>query len=51
MPGSFRQRAENTEFADTRPPMTRSTTETSQLCENLVCEHSQIYSRQQIGFF
>jgi alpha-ketoglutarate-dependent 2,4-dichlorophenoxyacetate dioxygenase len=25
--------------------------ETKELCENLVCEHSQIYSRQQIGFF
>jgi alpha-ketoglutarate-dependent 2,4-dichlorophenoxyacetate dioxygenase len=25
--------------------------ETRQNCEGLVCEHSQMYSRQQIGFF
>src|SRR5690242_15814975 len=41
----------NTEFADMRAAYDTLDDETKQLCENLVCEHSQIYSRQQIGFF
>ena len=41
----------NTEFADMRAAYDALDDETKQLCENLVCEHSQIYSRQQIGFF
>ena len=41
----------NTEFADMRAAYDALDDETKQLCENLICEHSQIYSRQQIGFF
>src|SRR6187200_3717760 len=41
----------NTEFADMRAAYDALDDETRELCENLVCEHSQIYSRQQIGFF
>jgi alpha-ketoglutarate-dependent 2,4-dichlorophenoxyacetate dioxygenase len=41
----------NTEFADMRAAYDALDDETKELCENLVCEHSQIYSRQQIGFF
>ena len=51
MPGSFRQRAATPSSPTCAPPMTRSTRRPRQLCEDLVCEHSQIYSRQQIGFF
>jgi len=40
-----------TEFADMRAAYDALDDETKELCENLVCEHSQIYSRQQIGFF
>jgi alpha-ketoglutarate-dependent 2,4-dichlorophenoxyacetate dioxygenase len=41
----------NTEFADMRAAYDALDDEIKQLCENLVCEHSQIYSRQQIAFF
>jgi alpha-ketoglutarate-dependent 2,4-dichlorophenoxyacetate dioxygenase len=41
----------NTEFADMRAAYDALDDETRELCEGLVCEHSQIYSRQQIGFF
>ncbi|HEX3862150.1 MAG TPA: TauD/TfdA family dioxygenase [Stellaceae bacterium] len=41
----------NTEFADMRAAYDALDDETKKVCENLVCEHSQIYSRQQIGFF
>jgi alpha-ketoglutarate-dependent 2,4-dichlorophenoxyacetate dioxygenase len=41
----------NTEFADMRAAWDALDDETRELCENLICEHSQIYSRQQIGFF
>ena len=40
-----------TEFADMRAAYDALDDETRETCENLVCEHSQIYSRQQIGFF
>ena len=33
-----------------RPPTTRSTTRRRAEIEDLVCEHSQIFSRQQLGF-
>lgn len=41
----------NTEFADMRAAYDAIDVETKELCEGLVCEHSQMYSRQQIGFF
>ena len=41
----------NTEFADMRAAWDALDDETKAQCEGLVCEHSQIYSRQQIGFF
>jgi alpha-ketoglutarate-dependent 2,4-dichlorophenoxyacetate dioxygenase len=41
----------NTEFADMRAAYDALDAETKAEVENLVCEHSQIYSRQQIGFF
>ena len=41
----------NTEFADMRAAWDALDLETRAICEPLVCEHSQIYSRQQIGFF
>ena len=41
----------NTEFADMRAAYDALDEETKQACEGLVCEHSQIYSRQQAGFF
>lgn len=41
----------NTEFADMRAAYDALDDETKEICENLVCEHSQIYSRQQFGFF
>ncbi len=41
----------NTEFADMRAAYDAIDDETKALCDGLVCEHSQIYSRQQIGFF
>src|SRR5688500_3351879 len=41
----------NTEYADMRAAYDALDDETKQEIEGLVCEHSQIYSRQQIGFF
>ena len=41
----------NTEFADMRAAYDALPAETKAKIEDLVCEHSQIYSRQQIGFF
>ena len=41
----------NTEFADMRTAYDALDEETKKEIEDLVCEHSQIYSRQQIGFF
>ena len=41
----------NTEFADMRAAYDALDDQTKAACEGLVCEHSQIYSRQQIGFF
>jgi alpha-ketoglutarate-dependent 2,4-dichlorophenoxyacetate dioxygenase len=40
----------NTEFADMRAAYDDLDEETKKLAENLVCEHSQIYSRLQLGF-
>jgi alpha-ketoglutarate-dependent 2,4-dichlorophenoxyacetate dioxygenase len=41
----------NTEFADMRAAYDALDDETRAQVEDLVCEHSQIFSRQQIGFF
>ena len=41
----------NTEFADMRAAYDALDAETRAEIEDLVCEHSQIFSRQQIGFF
>ena len=41
----------NTEFADMRAAYDALDAETKAEVADLVCEHSQIYSRQQIGFF
>ncbi len=43
-------RGGNTEFADMRAAHDALDDETKARCEGLVCEHSQMYSRQQIGF-
>ena len=43
-------RGGNTEFADMRAAYDTLDDETKAEVENLVCEHSQIYSRQQLGF-
>ena len=40
----------NTEFADMRAAYDTLDAERKALCEGLVCEHSQMYSRQQLGF-
>lgn len=40
----------NTEFADMRAAWDALDTETRAICLPLVCDHSQIYSRAQIGF-
>jgi alpha-ketoglutarate-dependent 2,4-dichlorophenoxyacetate dioxygenase len=40
----------NTEFADMRAAWDALDDETKAACEGLVCEHSQMYSRQLIGF-
>ena len=40
----------NTEFADMRAAYDALDDETKAECEGLVCEHSQLYSRAQIGF-
>ena len=41
----------NTEFADMRAAYDALDENTKAQLEDLVCEHSQLYSRQQIGFF
>jgi alpha-ketoglutarate-dependent 2,4-dichlorophenoxyacetate dioxygenase len=41
----------NTEFADMRAAWDALDDETKAQCEGLVCKHSQMYSRQLIGFF
>src|SRR2546421_7058388 len=41
----------NTEFADMRAAYDTLDEETRKEIADLICEHSQIYSRQQIGFF
>ncbi|MCB1743543.1 MAG: TauD/TfdA family dioxygenase [Gammaproteobacteria bacterium] len=41
----------NTEFADMRAAYDALDEETRAQVQDLVCEHSQIYSRQQLGFF
>jgi alpha-ketoglutarate-dependent 2,4-dichlorophenoxyacetate dioxygenase len=41
----------NTEFADMRAAYDALDDETRREIEDLVCEHSQVYSRQQLGFF
>jgi alpha-ketoglutarate-dependent 2,4-dichlorophenoxyacetate dioxygenase len=43
-------RGGNTEFADMRAAYDALPAETKAELEGLVCEHSQIYSRQQLGF-
>jgi alpha-ketoglutarate-dependent 2,4-dichlorophenoxyacetate dioxygenase len=40
----------NTEFADMRAAYDALDDETKAECESLVCEHSQLFSRAQIGF-
>ena len=40
----------NTEFADMRAAYDTLDDETKAECENLVCEHSQLYSRALLGF-
>jgi len=41
----------NTEFADMRAAYDALDDETKAEIEDLICEHSQIFSRQQLGFF
>ncbi len=40
----------NTEFADMRAAYDALDDQTKALCENLVCEHSQLFSRAVLGF-
>ena len=40
----------NTEFADMRAAYDALDDETRAMCEDLVCEHSQLYSRSTLGF-
>jgi len=40
----------NTEFADMRQAWDSFDQETKDLCEPLICEHSQMYSRAKLGF-
>ena len=40
----------NTEFADMRAAYDALDDETKAECENLICEHSQLFSRELIGF-
>lgn len=48
---SIPSRGGNTEFADMRAAYDTLDEERKQMAEGLVCEHSQMYSRQQVGFF
>src|SRR5512145_3270716 len=41
----------NTEFADMRAAYDALDEDTKAQVEDLICEHSQIFSRQQLGFF
>jgi len=41
----------NTEYADMRAAYDALDEETKKEIEDLICEHSQIFSRQQLGFF
>jgi alpha-ketoglutarate-dependent 2,4-dichlorophenoxyacetate dioxygenase len=43
-------RGGNTEFADMRAAYDALDEETRAICEGLICEHSQLYSRQILGF-
>ena len=47
---SVPSRGGNTEFADMRAAYEALDEETKQEIEDLICEHSQIFSRQQLGF-
>ena len=47
---SIPSRGGNTEFADMRAGWDSLDPETQAACEGLICEHSQIYSRQILGF-
>jgi alpha-ketoglutarate-dependent 2,4-dichlorophenoxyacetate dioxygenase len=47
---SVPSRGGNTEFADMRAGYDALDAETKVLVEDLVCEHSQLFSRQQLGF-
>jgi alpha-ketoglutarate-dependent 2,4-dichlorophenoxyacetate dioxygenase len=47
---SIPSRGGNTEFADMRAGWDTLDSQTQAACEGLVCEHSQIYSRQILGF-
>src|SRR5713101_8014396 len=47
---SIPSRGGNTEFADMRAAYDALDAETRAEIEDLICEHSQIFSRQQIGF-
>jgi alpha-ketoglutarate-dependent 2,4-dichlorophenoxyacetate dioxygenase len=44
-------RGGNTEFADMRAAYDALDAETRAEIEDMICEHSQIFSRQQLGFF
>ena len=48
---SIPSRGGNTEFADMRAAYDALDAETKAEIEELICEHSQIFSRQQLGFF
>jgi alpha-ketoglutarate-dependent 2,4-dichlorophenoxyacetate dioxygenase len=47
---SIPSRGGNTEFADMRAAWDALDPETQATCEGLICEHSQLYSRQILGF-
>ena len=47
---SIPSRGGNTEFADMRAGYDALDEETRAMCEDLICEHSQIYSRGILGF-
>jgi alpha-ketoglutarate-dependent 2,4-dichlorophenoxyacetate dioxygenase len=47
---SIPSRGGNTEFADMRAGYDALDEETRALCKDLICEHSQLYSRQILGF-
>ena len=47
---SIPSRGGNTEFADMRAAYDALDEETRAMCADLICEHSQLYSRQILGF-